>query len=324
MTTSENKNEVFIAGGLEIDGKNLGTLSGKTNSRAVSSFDRLIGNILNIPADWLENHKQKQNVKASTERALMQAEGDAALMKLQNDAGFGQRVANGFIAEQTRKQYNKEAIVAETINILSESTEDTSANTDERLNPDWLNMFDRYAQDASTEDIQKLWAHILSGEIKKPKSFSKQALRIISEIDQDTARLFQKISYLQFDEGFIIKPKQFNGNTLINYTVLEEAGLLQDVNSLIHFPFQVNQDGYIQIKVNNLFLSCKLTKQKLQINVIKITKAGREISKIFPTGSDLDVCKALSEYVYDDSTEIVVASFPLDADGAGKLITRLK
>src|SRR5208283_1459027 len=54
-----------------------------------------------------------------------------------------------------------------------------------------LNIFERYAEDASSETMRALWARVLAGEIRRPGQFSLRTLRFMSELDATTAKLFE-------------------------------------------------------------------------------------------------------------------------------------
>ena len=58
---------------------------------------------------------------------------------------------------------------------------------------DWTARFFNYIQDVSSEEMQSLWAKVLAGEIGRPGSVSIRSLSILRNLDQASAKLFQKI-----------------------------------------------------------------------------------------------------------------------------------
>ena len=58
---------------------------------------------------------------------------------------------------------------------------------------EFMDMYTPIVENQSTEYMQELFARILSGEIQKPGSFSKRTLRVAEQLDQETARLFQRL-----------------------------------------------------------------------------------------------------------------------------------
>ncbi|MDE0529569.1 MAG: DUF2806 domain-containing protein [Truepera sp.] len=58
---------------------------------------------------------------------------------------------------------------------------------------DWAGRFFNYVGDISSEEMQSLWAKVLAGEIRRPKSISVRALSILRDFDQETAVLFRRL-----------------------------------------------------------------------------------------------------------------------------------
>lgn len=85
-----------------------------------------------------------------------------------------------FFAEQKQKNM---------ANILKEAIPNMNTS-EERINSIPIDFFMNYREKASlasNEDLQHLWANILSGEVNKPGSFSLLTLNTLSLIDKDTA-----------------------------------------------------------------------------------------------------------------------------------------
>ena len=62
---------------------------------------------------------------------------------------------------------------------------------DKEPDPDFVATFFNYIQNVSSEQFQTLWAKVLAGEVKSPGHTSLRTLRILRDLDQDTARLFR-------------------------------------------------------------------------------------------------------------------------------------
>ena len=58
---------------------------------------------------------------------------------------------------------------------------------------DWTARFFNYIQDVSSGEMQSLWAKVLAGEIERPGSVSIRGLSILRNLDQATAKLFQRL-----------------------------------------------------------------------------------------------------------------------------------
>ena len=75
--------------------------------------------------------------------------------------------------------------------ILGQETSDTHSATDNPYEDDWLNAFDNEACQKSSEEMQERFARILAGEIKRPGSFSIRAIKLLGQIDSETASIFR-------------------------------------------------------------------------------------------------------------------------------------
>ena len=64
---------------------------------------------------------------------------------------------------------------------------------DSETNHDWTARFFNDIQDVSSEEMQSLWAKVLTGEVERPGSTSIRTLTILRNLDQATADLFRKL-----------------------------------------------------------------------------------------------------------------------------------
>lgn len=72
------------------------------------------------------------------------------------------------------------------------SNPETNSSEEKVIDDDWLNSFGTEARQKSTEDMQLRFGRILAGEIQKPGSYSIRAIKVLGELDKDTAALFKR------------------------------------------------------------------------------------------------------------------------------------
>ena len=115
--------------------------------------------------------------------------------------------------------------------ILGQETSDTHSSIDNPIEDDWLNTFENEACQKSSEEMQERFARILAGEIKRPGTFSIRAIKLLGQIDSETALIFRTFcsGCVSFDNpsgsGFIytsIFPKFKVGR---QYTFLDTYGI---------------------------------------------------------------------------------------------------
>lgn len=149
---------------------------------------------------------------------------------LKNDLSIDERSQKRLNFKEQRRQQHVESITQKaTINLLDET--DVS---DEKIDDDWINRFFNYAEDVSNDEIQELWARILAGEVKKPKSFSLRTLELVRNLSMEEAMVFTKVAKYAIKIGNDSMLYKGDDNEILNIidvsfneiVLLQELGLL--------------------------------------------------------------------------------------------------
>lgn len=98
-----------------------------------------------------------------------------------------QRALYRFLAEEAKKQANMESITHKALPALQEDARPSE------VEDDWLTNFFEKCRLISDQDMQSLWARVLSGEANKPGTFSKRTVDFISTLDKSDATLFTNL-----------------------------------------------------------------------------------------------------------------------------------
>jgi hypothetical protein len=91
-------------------------------------------------------------------------------------------------ADEKRKLENRAAATQAALEDLRRSPPRDDAQSE--IEDDWLNYFARLIEDKSSEELQTLFGKILSGEIKRPGSFSLTTMQTLALISKRDAELF--------------------------------------------------------------------------------------------------------------------------------------
>ena len=275
-------------------------ISGRVKLRAAAALDRLVGSLFDIPTAKLEAVSRRIRARSDQETKLIASETAVAKNAIEDDEELGRIVGQNHLLSQIKYVTNKRTIAKLSIEHLSEEdfpgegeSEDTS------VNEDWLNYFEQYAEKASSERMQDLWARVLAGEIRKPKSFSLATLRFLAELDKEMASLFEKVANHRLEEGFILKPSkdELKGQNLLNLTFLEEVGLLQNVGTGLNVNKPSN-DEIVYFREGGFVLRAG-SKENIALGVIRITRIGREIAKILPSTDKISVLENIEKLISD-------------------------
>ena len=275
-------------------------ISGRVKLRAAAALDRLVGSLFDIPTAKLEAVSRRIRARSDQETKLIASETAVAKNAIEDDEELGRIVGQNHLLSQIKYVTNKRTIANLSIEHLSkEDLPEEGDSEDISVDEDWLNYFEQYAEKASTERMQDLWARVLAGEIRKPQSFSLATLRFLAEIDKEMASLFEKVAKHRLEKGFILKPgnEELKGQNLLNLTFLEEVGLLQNISLGLNLDGPAN-DGIVFFKEGGFVLRTG-SKENIALGVIRITRIGREIAKILPSTDKISVLENIEKMISD-------------------------
>ena len=132
---------------------------------------------------------------------------------------------------------------------------------------DWLSTFESEACHKSSEEMQERFARILAGEIKKPGTFSIRAIKLLGQIDSETASTFRTFcsGCISFDDpvgsGFIYQSifPSFAVGRMNRF--LENYGIsLLNLEKLTDFMLLPANPGF---NLNNLGWTCAILQRFL-------------------------------------------------------------
>lgn len=112
-------------------------------------------------------------------KALARAKTEIEITDLQR------RALQRFVEEEAQKQANIEEIAGKALSQISDKARP------EEMSRDWIvHFFDR-CRLTSDEDMQLLWAKVLTGEADRPGSFSKRTLDVLETLEKFDAKNFE-------------------------------------------------------------------------------------------------------------------------------------
>jgi hypothetical protein len=146
------------------------------------------------------------------------------------------RAATRFIAEETKKQINMEAIIRGALPDVGE------AASPDKMDDDWvMNFFDK-CRLVSDEKLRTMWSKILAEEANSPGNFSKRTVSLVGSLDKFEIDLFSTLCRFVVVSDNGPQPIIFNENDPI-YNQFQ-----LDFGSLIHLA----EIGLIQFQANDV------------------------------------------------------------------------
>ncbi len=123
-------------------------------------------------------------------RRVAHAEADAELIQAVTQIEITElqrRAVQRFLAEEARKQDNIESITSKALPEVSPGARP------ENIEDDWIvNFFDK-CRLISDDEMQALWARVLSGEANSPGKYSKRTVHLLASLDKSDAEAFSKL-----------------------------------------------------------------------------------------------------------------------------------
>lgn len=199
---------------------------------AASGIGAVAGSML---APWMAKQQAKAKsieakAQADSLRLIAQAQADARqALVAPNDTTTGtlkitrEQITQRLEFQEHKRQQNIAAAVEEAAHEL-----DDEEVHDHEPDHDWTARFFEYVQDVSEDDVRKIWARILAGEVRSPGSVSLRTLSILRNMSRREAELFKEAMRYRIDDYILQKLCLKSSNKLTShnlYFTFEDMGL---------------------------------------------------------------------------------------------------
>ncbi|MCA0033528.1 DUF2806 domain-containing protein [Mesorhizobium sp. B263B2A] len=204
-------------------------IKASAKSRFVAAADRLGGNIVETLNVAIEARTAEKRAVIDGRVKAIEAITAVGLERLKTDPEFAERAMHGHLGSVFAKQANKDAVVDKAVEDLRRQppSEIDSASGGDKLDDAFINRFERYAEEATSDELREKWGRVLAAEIRKPNSFSGKVLRVIDELDPQTAKLFERLCECRL---YNVIPKTLFGDLSFTESAnLTSAGLIVEV-----------------------------------------------------------------------------------------------
>lgn len=241
---------------------------------AGKAISRLLGATVDVPAACIDGFAQSIKDRTMAKSKLTQAMGEKAAEMAVADPDIMDRAMNSFLGREFRAQTNKEEIAKITIEELNNAPpgQDSEGPSD-----DWLNKFERYAEDASSDDLRLMFAKLLAGEIRNSGSISAATLHFVSMLDGDVSKLIERVLPHTDYEGACYMDTITPSLNHLEATRLEQSGFWSAGK---HLPIVYGDNGRSLIIVrNNLGVIAEaLPKHTAKLSISVLSKVGCDLA----------------------------------------------
>lgn len=250
------------------------TLAGDLGKPATTLIERISDAIGGIARPW----QIKRIATAEGQAEVIRAEARLQISDLER------RSMERLFREEARKQENIEAITAQALPLLA----DNSRPAD--LEDDWITKFFDECRSVSNEEMQAIWARLLSTEANSPSSISKRTIDVLASLDRKDAELFSKITQFSItDDNQLIaildKDKPIYTDAGFDFSGLTQLADL----GLVHCDFlggfistQSQERVEISYHGRKVGLTLPGPPYNFPLGNVRLTSAGAQIASTLP------------------------------------------
>lgn len=287
------------------------------------AFAQLCTAAVDIPIAWLEGQAQEKRALNESRVQIIKKGADNIAENIEVPKEYIAKAASKYASKIVKEQLNLDEITLIAAKDLSEKEVIEENQVLPEIEDDWLNEFENLARIKSSQDMKMIFGKILSGEITNPGTFSIRTLRLVSQLDNNVAKLFQQlcahaISMCWAAKDNIIDARVISlegnagangladlGLNYLNLTILQEYGLIiSDYNSKIDYShcipnelFKVTAFLHFDNKYYALVPTDKEKYEKsIHLSGVALTKAAKELLPIIPIIEVPDYITKLNEY----------------------------
>ena len=271
------------------------------------ALEQLFSAAIDIPVAYLTGKADERRAETAARIKLIDTSASQIAQQMQTDPEYARAAVQKFGQRVIREQVNLDLIsqnaASEIRDAIYSDDQSESDESGETISDDWLNAFEVEARQKSTEDMQGFFGKVLAGEIKKPGTYSTRAVKILGSLDQNVAKHFVRLCSMSISQLEDARVPSLAGNAASNslqeyglnfeaLNLLNEYGLvISDFNSWREYTPCINVPGAEQQVVFIPFRhqgkhwilipnSSNKVGNKLRLNGVALTLAGRELSRI--------------------------------------------
>jgi uncharacterized repeat protein (TIGR03899 family) len=239
-----------------------------------------------------------------------------------------ERIKERLNHQETKRQFNLEQVTATAAQLLKEETN----ISDESVDDDWTTRFFTIAADVSDAEMQRIWARVLAGEIKEPKTYSLKTLDILRNMTKSDAQLFSKVAKLCLQYGgvdFIINPDNFKyllkefGVSYGELMHLEYLGLLNNTpltSATVEATSSTDRNDLFKLGNKGLLFKKQPNATEQVIYIVPFTQAGGELHKLVDKPFNRPYLEKLAQMLKQDRSEFFIVGHRDNANGSSELL----
>ena len=203
-----------------------------------------------------------------------------------------------------RVEYQERKRLANVRSVVEDTAENLGDKevADHEPDPDWTARFFDSVQDVSSEEMRKIWAKILAGEVESPGRTSLRTLDTLRNMTKRDAQMFLNICDFVLGGGFLFyddSVKEFDALNYSNLLHLQDCGLVNVGPSLVKiFRWVDDREIFLLDQRSGLTISrSQGAPETLKIPDVLLTTAGKELFQFVDCKWHTEYLQALSTFL---------------------------
>lgn len=191
------------------------------------------------------------------------------------------RAANRLAITEVKKELNIENVIQISFDDLKNYPNIDNSEPDK----DWVLKFFNSVENISNEKMQKLWANILSGEIKRPNSFSLRTLNILTNLSQEDCEFIENVAQYTFRANeciAIYRDMDILEKYGINFKKFKYLQELNIIDSSLFTDMTIHtSDKDFCVLRNDDYVLISHKQQNIDMPIYTFTTSGEQILSLF-------------------------------------------
>ena len=277
---------------------------------AFKAFAQLCTAAIEVPVAHLEGIVAEKRAETAARVKLISTGASQISDQMDVDPEYARVAVKKFGQKIIRQQVNLDRIsetAAEMLHTDTTEGNNTPEDSEKVISDDWLNSFQKEAEQVTSDEMRLLFGKVLAGEIKKPASFSIRTVKLLSQLDNQAAAIFQRFCSMCIamrigdqiiDTRVVALGGNAGSNSLQAYgmnfnslNVLQEYGLIiSDYNSWREYEICIANNNAVAVGFshqNGIYglvpLEGRTPSQEYKLYGVMLSTAGQELFKIVET-----------------------------------------
>ena len=210
-----------------------------------------------------------------------------------------------------RIEFQEQKRLANVRSVVEKAADDLGDKdiADHEPDPDWTARFFDSVQDVSSEDMRKIWAKILAGEVESPGRTSLRTLDTLRNMTKEDAEMFRNICGFVFDGSFLFYDDSVKSHEALAFGYvlhLQDCELIH-TRAFLQRSLTWHSEEHQVLNHHGGFLLITRNREsveKVDIPAIRLTSSGRELSRFVQPTLNMKYLQAFSTFLQSKDCEL--------------------